>query len=277
MRMDENTLEQRLKDYTFFHTIQLGDGIQTPGKPISRHQEIVLETIAAQDLAGKRVIDIGCANGLFALAAEKQGATDILAVDHTESQLEPLRELLIPYLESKIKVSQQNLLELRASEIGQFDLVIFPGVLYHLRYPFWSLKIVRDLTAEGGLLIIETSVIVDENELAVLWCPSPSDSPYTGRGANACSFFNRKALEETLACLGIEVISLRHSQRANVRKIRQVRRILSRLKQTVVRTIKWKASQSQGPSPTLDRVVLLCRRKAELADPQLQNFYDGLS
>ena len=143
--MDQNTLKQRLKDYTFFHTIQLGDGVETPGHPLWKHEKLLLETIASQDLKGKRVLDIGCANGLFSFEAEKHGATDILAVDHTEEQLKPMRDLLIPYLESKIKVLRKNLLDLSSSEIGRFDIIIFPGVLYHLRYPFWSLKVVRDL------------------------------------------------------------------------------------------------------------------------------------
>ena len=262
MSMDQDRLKQRLKDYTFFHTIQLGDGIETPGRPLSMHKKFVLETIASQDLVGKRVLDIGCANGLFSLEAEKHGATDILAVDHTEAQLKPLRELLIPYLESKVKVSRKNLLDLKPSEIGRFDLIIFPGVLYHLRYPFWSLKIVRDLLVEGGTLILETSVLADENKHAILWCPAPSESPYGGRGANSCSFFNSKALRETLACLGIDVISFQNSRQTDVR---QLRKTIRKFKRAIFRT-----SELQRTEPAVDRVVLLCRRSSELANRELQ-------
>jgi SAM-dependent methyltransferase len=274
MKMDQITLKQRLKDYTFFHTIQLGDGIETPGKPVSRHKRLVLQTIANQDLEGKRVLDIGCANGLFSFEAERHGATDILAVDHTESQLEPLRDLLIPYLDSKIKVLRKNLLDLRRSEIGQFDIVIFPGVLYHLRYPFWSLKIVRDLLVEGGLLILETAVIVDDDRHAMLWCPSPADSPYTGRGANSCSFFNSKALREALASLGIDIIDFRHSGQTDVNWLR---RAVRKSKQAILRTFDRGKSQRRRHDPKLDRVVLLCRRKSELVNPQLQEFYNDVS
>ena len=65
MSIDQDTLKQRLKDYTFFHSIQLGDGIETPGQPLSKHKKYVLKLIASQDLVGKRVLDIGCANGLL--------------------------------------------------------------------------------------------------------------------------------------------------------------------------------------------------------------------
>lgn len=274
MKMDQITLKQRLKDYTFFHTIQLGDGIETPGKPVSRHKRLILQTIARMDLEGKRVLDIGCANGLFSFEAERHGATDILAVDHTESQLEPLRDLLIPYLDSKIKVLRKNLLDLRRSEIGQFDIVIFPGVLYHLRYPFWSLKIVRDLLVEGGLLILETAVIVDDDRHAMLWCPSPADSPYTGRGANSCSFFNSKALREALASLGIDIIDFRYSSQTDVNWLR---RAVRKSRQAILRTFERGKSQRRRHDPKLDRVVLLCRRKTELVNPQLEEFYNDVS
>ena len=273
--MDQNTLKQRLKDYTFFHTIQLGDGVETPGHPLWKHEKLLLETIASQDLKCKRVLDIGCANGLFSFEAEKHGATDILAVDHTEEQLKPMRDLLIPYLESKIKVLRKNLLDLSSSEIGRFDIIIFPGVLYHLRYPFWSLKVVRDLMVEDGLLILETAVFIDDNKHAMLWCPSPEDSPYKGRGANSCSFYNSKALCEALASLGIEVISLRYSEQTGARKEPGLMR---RLKRAFFRTFNRKVDLPQKTPPgPLDRAVLLCRRKSELVNPQLQNFYDGVS
>lgn len=271
MKMDQNTLKRRLKNYKFFHTIQLGDGIETPGRPLPRHKKLVLEAIATQNLEGKRVLDVACANGLFAIEAERHGATEILAVDHTDRMLKPLRELLIPYLESKIEVLRKNLLDLRSSEIGQFDIIIFPGVLYHLRYPFWSLKIIRDLLVEDGLLILETAVIVDDNRHAMLWCPSPADSPHRARGANSCSFFNAKALRETLIGLGIDVIEFHRSRRSRANKRL---RAFRRLRQAFRRAVRFGNNKPRRSGPKLERVVLLCRRKSALADRQLQEFYD---
>ena len=271
--MDQNTLKRRLKNYNFFHTIQLGEGIETPGKPLPRHKKMVLEAMAAHDLEGKRVLDVACANGLFAIEAERHGATEILAVDHTKRMLKPLRKLLIPYLESKIEVMRENLLNLNSSEIGRFDVIIFPGVLYHLRYPFWSLKIIRDLLVEGGLLILETAVIVDGNRHAMLWCPSPADSPHRARGANSRSFFNAKALRETLTGLGIDVIEFHYSPRTLAVK---VRRTFKRMKLTIRRAVRFGNNKPRRAGPKLERVVLVCRRKSALADRKLQKFYDNV-
>jgi SAM-dependent methyltransferase len=269
--MDRDTLVARLSDYFFFHTIDLGDGIKTPGRPLRANKRMVLETIASQDMKGKRILDIGCANGLFSFEAEKYGAADILAVDHTDEYLKSMRELLIPYLDSNVKVMQRNLLDLRSAEIGHFDVVIFPGVLYHLRYPFWSLKIIRDLIVEDGLLILETAVLDDDNSNALLWCPSPEDSPYKGRGANSCTFFNTKALCETLASLGFEVVSCRYPDKEAA--TRKNPGMMRRLKRTISHTIRNKPD----PVPKETRAVLLCRHKPESVNSQLQNFYEGVS
>ena len=271
MKMDQETLKRRLKKHNFFHTIQLGNGIVTPGRPLPRHKKLVLEAIATHDLDGKRVLDVACANGLFAIEAERHGATEILAVDHTERMLKPLRNLLIPYLKSKIEVLCKNLLDLRSSEIGQFDIIIFPGVLYHLRYPFWSLKIIKDLLVEDGLLILETAVMVDDNRHAMLWCPSPADSPHRARGANSCSFFNAKALRETLGGLGIDVIEFHYSRRTHAVKIR---RAYKRLRQTFRRAVRFGNNKPRRSGPKLERVVLVCRRKSALVDRKLQEFYE---
>lgn len=272
--MDQITLKRRLKNHRFFHTIQLGDGIETPGRPLGENKKLVLKVLATLDLEGKRVLDVACANGLFSIEAERHGAMEILAVDHTERLLKPLREILIPYLESKIEVLRKNLLDLRRSEIGQFDVIIFPGVLYHLRYPFWSLKIIRDLLVEDGLMILETAVIVDDDRLAMLWCPSPADTPYTAREANSCSFFNAKALRETLNSLGFDVIDFHGSRQTGVSKVPST---LQRLKQAIGRTVHFGNSKPRRSGPELDRVVLLCRRNSGLANRRLQKFYDDVN
>ena len=38
-----------------------------------------------------------------------------------------------------------NLYDLTVERFGKFDVIMLPGVLYHLRYPFWGLKIQSDV------------------------------------------------------------------------------------------------------------------------------------
>jgi hypothetical protein len=70
-----------------------------------------------------------------------------------------------------------NLLDLRPQTFGTFDVVIFAGVLYHLRYPFHVLKIIRDLLKDGGAMAHEMAIFVDENRPGALHCSVESGSP----------------------------------------------------------------------------------------------------
>src|SRR5207248_2277403 len=158
------------KGYAFYHTIQLTENIRTNGWEVIRPTtDMTLRLLRTLDVKGKRVLDIGCRDGLFCFEAERMGAGEIIGIDNDPSI--PAREFLIPCLNSKVRMYELNLFDLRPETFGRFDVVIFPGVLYHLRYPFWALKLVRDVMAEGGTLVLETAVYADDNRLPLLLCP----------------------------------------------------------------------------------------------------------
>jgi SAM-dependent methyltransferase len=247
-------IEARLKDYFFFHTIELGGGLSTPGYPVSRYQRLVMDKIAA-NVKGKSVIDIGCANGLLSFHAEKCGASRVLAVDNMARELAVMNDLLIPHFKSRVETKLANVLTLTPEDVGKFDVVICTGLLYHLRYPFWSLRIIRDLLIDGGTLILETAAWGDSNRHALLFCPSGIDTPY-GPKSLSCSFFNAKALTETLSAFGFKSLSTEHTTPK-----------YKAFLQAVVRTIT--------PSYTpIRRTVFVCALDLAAADKNLE-FYEG--
>ena len=252
--MDRAALLTKLQSYKFFfHTIDLGDGVTTPGYPIPLHKYLVMEAIASL-VPGKEVLDVGCANGLFSFHAEKCGASRVLAVDNMERELEPMKELLIPHLKSKVETKLANVLDLSPVEIGRFEVVVCAGLLYHLRYPFWSLRIIRDLMVDGGMLILETAVWVDNNRHALLHCPAQADYPY-GPESLSCTFFNIKGLVDTLAAFGLKVVSLRHT----TPKVRAILQATARLVSSYV---------------PIRRVIAICELNLSAADPDFR-FYEG--
>lgn len=233
--MDENELAERLSHYSFYHVIPLTPTLSTPG--IERFvpgQAKVLRILRSLDLEGKRILDVGCRDGLYSFEAEKAGASEIIGIDNDLSR--GAVELIIPWLRSKVRMEEMNLLDLTPATYGVFDIVIFAGVLYHLRYPFLGLDVLRDVVAPAGLLVLETAIFVDKNQHALLHCPTPADSPYD---PTSVSFFNMKGLVDTLRGFGFRV----------------------------------EASELQGQKPAAtpeklptDRVVLLCRRDTEGED-----------
>ena len=134
--LDREALLKRVGDYTYYQTIDLGDGVKTPGLPLGKVQEQVLAHVFSMDLTGKRVVDLGCANGLFAFETEKRGAKEVLAVDHTRQNIEAMEQVTVPLLNSKVKPVLSNVMDFRTETYGKFDLVIFAGLLYYLRFPF---------------------------------------------------------------------------------------------------------------------------------------------
>ena len=202
--MTDAELQQVLARYAFYHIIKLTDTISTPGNPVYvRAQNLCMERLKSLDVKGKRVLDIGCRDGLFSFAAESMGAAEVVGIDNDLSKA--ATEFLIPFFNSKVRMHQMNLYDLKPESFGQFDVVIFPGVLYHLRYPFWGLRAIRDVLKIGGHLLIETAIWVGERNNSMLFCPIGEDSPYAPDGTS-CTFFNEKGLVDTLTSLGFQTV-----------------------------------------------------------------------
>jgi SAM-dependent methyltransferase len=202
--MTDSQVLENLKQYRFYHSIPLQSGISTPGHQeewINNLWSMVLDAIRSVNVKDQRVLDIGCRDGLYSFEAEKLGAREIVAIDNDLS--EGAVNFLIPYFGSRVQMHEMNLYDLTPEQFGRFDVICFPGVLYHLRYPFWGLKIIRDLLNDGGTLILETNLFVDDNRRATLYCPFGLDAP--GLDPTNCAQFNLKGLVDTLFSLGITV------------------------------------------------------------------------
>ena len=96
-------------------------------------------------LEGKTVLDIGCNAGFYAMEMKRRGAERVLGLDTDEEYLEQARfaaEVNGLRIEFR-KMSAYDVGELRE----QFDLVIFMGVLYHLRHPLLALDLIHEHVA----------------------------------------------------------------------------------------------------------------------------------
>jgi len=110
------------------------------------------------DLGGRRVLDVGCGNGYYALRMLGAGAGYVLGIDPT------LRFLAqFGALQHYLGDPRALLLPLRAEDLpprlGCFDTVFSMGVLYHRRSPFEHLGELLDALRPGGELVLETLVV----------------------------------------------------------------------------------------------------------------------
>jgi len=146
----------------WFHNLHLPNGVQTaPDHPLGDFPSFKWAQIAAElpdDLHDWRALDIGCNAGYYAFQLARRGA-DVLAIDRDPHYLRQAawarREM---GLEEQVELRQLDVYHL--AELGErFDLVLFMGVLYHLRYPLLGLDLVADRVA--GTLVLQTMTMPD--------------------------------------------------------------------------------------------------------------------
>ena len=134
------------------HVMRFPHGIVSPGAYDPRELFGMLEL--PPDLRGKRVLDLGTRDGFFAFECERRGA-EVVAVDYAEMELTGFGAARRIY-GSGIEYVQANVYDLDPDRLGTFDVVLFLGVLYHLRHPLLALDRLRPLCR--SLLIVESLV-----------------------------------------------------------------------------------------------------------------------
>jgi tRNA (mo5U34)-methyltransferase len=194
IKMNCDALKAKVKAVPFWwHSIELADGVVTPGVKTSAMLAQELANMRLPDLHGKSVLDIGAWDGFFSFAAEKLGASKVLALDHyvwsmdipamihywnecKEKGIVPQQYRQMPgmwqpdklpgkkgfdtaseALNSHVEAMVGDMMEMDVSALGQFDVVFYLGVLYHMHDPFAALKKLAQLTRE--IAVIESEAI----------------------------------------------------------------------------------------------------------------------
>ncbi len=139
----------------WFHTIDFGLGVRSPGVcPWDYLQDMLGYVALPERLDGKRVLDIGTYDGFFAFECERRGA-QVVAMDVHPIDLRCFK-LARDLLKSKVEYHHMSVYELDVDRLGgQFDLVLFFGVFYHLRHIMLSLDNLWSILKDDGELLIE--------------------------------------------------------------------------------------------------------------------------
>lgn len=120
---------------------------------------------AIEPLAGRKVLDIGCGNGYFALQMSKAGAEYVIGVDPTI--LFVMQFLAINHFERRDNV---HVIPARIEELvlpaRKFDTTFSMGVLYHRRSPLEHLQELKHTLRPGGQLVLETIYLPGDGAFA---------------------------------------------------------------------------------------------------------------
>lgn len=158
----------------WFHNINLG-GIQTaPHHFLGDYPALKWKSFSdaiPADLRGKTVLDIGCNAGFYSMEMKRRGADRVVGIDTDERYLEQAR-FASEVAGLNIEFSNLSVYELdRLRE--KFDVVLFLGVLYHLRYPLLALDLLHQHVVKD--LLVVQSMLRGSDDIV----PVAPDYPFT--------------------------------------------------------------------------------------------------
>lgn len=134
----------------WFHNLDLRGVWTAPEHPLGNYPSVKwarFSEVLAGEVAGRTVLDIGCNGGFYALEMKKLGAARVVAIDFDERYLAQAR-FAAAVSESEIEFHYKSVYDVAA--LGErFDVVLFMGVLYHLRHPLLALDLIHRHVANG--------------------------------------------------------------------------------------------------------------------------------
>ena len=193
-------LKARVDALPWYHVMELPGGVVTPGVDDPRDRLPLLRL--PEDMSGLTVLDVGAWDGFFSFECERRGAERVVAADWFAWH-EAVRgsrksfELAREALGSKVEDVEVRVEELNPDRVGTFDLVLFAGVLYHVRDPLRALGAVASVTK--GHLALETHV-----DLVLKRKPAAAFDPTRELGGDQTNWWgpNPAAVEGMLRAVG---------------------------------------------------------------------------
>lgn len=206
--LPDATLAEAVARLPWYHAMDLPGGVRTPGHVDCRRNLEILKLPTS--LAGRRVLDIGAWDGFYSFEVARRGAASVLATDWfvwrgetwgDKAAFELARRSL--GFEGVVEDRLIDVMSLSPEAVGTFDVVLFLGVLYHMKDPIGALERVSGVCRD--LLVLET-------ELALDWVPWPAARVFPGSELNGDPTnwfsFNAAALVGLLGVMGFSRVDV---------------------------------------------------------------------
>ncbi|MFC7396152.1 TIGR04290 family methyltransferase [Chelatococcus sp. GCM10030263] len=157
MKMSTKEIAERVQALgPWFHNLELSGVMTAPDHFLGDYPRVKWQRFAdaiPADLTGKSVLDIGCNGGFYSLEMKRRGAQRVLGVDFDDGYLDQAR-FAAEVAGLDIEFAKLSVYDV-ASLKERFDLVLFMGVLYHLRHPLLALDLIREHVV-GDLMVFQS-------------------------------------------------------------------------------------------------------------------------
>ena len=151
----------------WFHNLDLNGVSTAPEHFLGDYPRVKWERFAQSlpaDLNGRTVLDIGCNAGFYAIEMKRRGADRVVAVDSDPRYLAQAR-FAAEVSGVEIEFREMSVYRLPSLE-ERFDIVLFMGVLYHLRYPLLALDLLHEYVVRE--LLVFQSMLRGSTEVAAV-------------------------------------------------------------------------------------------------------------
>ncbi|HEX6113955.1 MAG TPA: TIGR04290 family methyltransferase [Geminicoccaceae bacterium] len=173
--LSPQTIERRVRELgEWFHNIDLRGVPTAPHHFLGDYPAVKwrrFERALPADLHGMSVLDIGCNAGFYSIEMKRRGAERVVAIDSDVDYLNQAR------FAAEVSGVDLELRELSVYDVGalgeRFDIVLFLGVLYHLRHPLLALDLIHEHVARD--LLVFQSMQRGSNAIE----PLEADYPFT--------------------------------------------------------------------------------------------------
>lgn len=213
---DSTAIAHDVANLRWYHTIDLPDGVTTPGR--YDHRPIV-GMLPWPDLRGRRCLDVGSRDGFFAFEMERRGAAEVVSLDignPSEIDFPSFRpaddgiqdeldagnrafELARTALRSQVRRELVSVYKLGPDELGTFDFAVLGTLLLHLRDPVGALAALR--TVLRGPLIVNEAISPNLDSVR----SRPLARPVMTPGMPMWWSFNRSGLARIVEAGGFEI------------------------------------------------------------------------
>jgi tRNA (mo5U34)-methyltransferase len=162
-------VSDRVMAREWFYRFSLPDGQTTPSYASDDIAQLhatrvrMLDSVVDPLLEGTwqnvSSLDIACHEGYFATHMAQKGCRDVVGVDVRPEHVENAQLIGEALGLDRLRFEAHDVLALAPGQLGQFDVVLAFGLLYHLQDPLGALRVARSHTRK--VCIIETQVAPD--------------------------------------------------------------------------------------------------------------------
>ncbi|MGG5822603.1 TIGR04290 family methyltransferase [Falsiroseomonas sp. HW251] len=154
MILDRETIRERAAALgPWFHNLDLGGVRTAPDHFLGDYPAVKWRHFAhaiPADLTGRSVLDIGCNGGFYSIEMKRRGAARVVGIDSDADYLAQAR------FAAEVTGQEIEFRQLSVYDVGalgeRFDIVLFLGVLYHLRHPLLALDLIHEHAARDLLV-----------------------------------------------------------------------------------------------------------------------------